>query len=250
MNTDDMLIKRLHDLANRAYGRGFTVFSDFLSATDLTMFYRERKKFVGAKSYCFGGFPDAERQMIAFSMDEYEDIIFPITCLRIMPVQKKFAGELTHRDYLGAILNLGIERTMLGDIMVTDQTAYLFCKNSIASFIMDNCFRIHHTSVKIEEVSWDEIDYVQQYEEITGTVSSLRMDSILAVFSRLSRSKCCDLIHAEKVISNQQLILSPHYTPKDQEIISVRGLGKFIYCEDETHVTKKGRFFIKLLKYK
>lgn len=250
MNTDDMFIRRLQDLSNRSYQRGFTVYSDFLSPAEMTSFLREKKMFSNTKIHYYGGFPNAERQMIAFQANEFDEIAFPITCLGISPLQKKFAEELTHRDYLGAILNLGIERTMLGDIIVTNQTTYLFCKNSIASFIMDNCFRIRHTSVQVKEVCWDDVDYVQQYEEINGTVSSLRIDSILAVFSRMSRNKCLDLIHSEKVSSNHQLITSPHYTPKDKEIISVRGLGKFIYCGEDIRTTKKGRFYIKLLKYK
>lgn len=252
MNNDEITVRRLLDLAHRADQRGIVTYSDFLSNNELQIYFNDKKQFNFVDVTMYGGFPEAERQVLAFSpkITWGGEPDYPIACLYITPAHKKFAEDLTHRDYLGAILNLGIERTMLGDILVTDNAAYLFCKDSIASFILKECIRIRHTTVRIEQIKCNEISYVQQYEEISGTVSSLRLDSILTICTRLSRGKCTDLIHAEKVFCNHKLILSPHYTPADGEIISIRGIGKFVFCREETKVTKKGRNFIKLLKYK
>ncbi len=252
MEKDVVLKRRLLDLANRAYQRGITTYSDFLSNGDMQVYFGEKSSLNFVNTAMFGGYEGAERQIISFSPKENPADIddYPITCLEITPAHKKFAEDLTHRDYLGAILNLGIERTLLGDILVTEYAAYLFCKSSIASFIMEECIKIRHTTVMVKEIQFQDISYEQKFEEISGTVSSLRLDSILTVCTRLSRGKTSELIRCEKVFINHRLVTSTHYIPSDGDVISVRGIGKFVYSDTDTHLTKKGRQFIKLLKYK
>lgn len=252
MENDIILKRRLMDLANRSHQREIITYSDFLSDGDLQVYFHDKNNFDFVNTAMFGGYSEAERQIISFSpkTQPVNELFYPISCLEITPVHIKFAEDLTHRDYLGAILNLGIERTLLGDILVTEHVAYLFCKSSIASFIIEQCCRIRHTTVVVKEVDFKRISYKKEFEEVTGTVSSIRLDSILAICTRLSRGKCNDLIRSEKVFVNHRLILSPHYTPTNGEIISIRGVGKYIFCQEETRVTKKGRIFIKLLKYK
>lgn len=252
MENDNILKRRFMDLANRAHQRGIITYSDFLSDGDLQIYFRVKSNFDFVNTAMYGGYPDAERQIISFlpCVQPLNELIYPISCLEIAPVHKKFAEDLTHRDYLGAILNLGIERTLLGDILVTEHVAYLFCKSSIASFIIEQCCRIRHTTVVVREVDFTQVSYKKEFEEVSGTVSSLRLDSILTVCTKLSRGKCTELIRSEKVFVNHRLITSPHYTPSDEDIISIRGVGKFIFCQEEARMTKKGRFFIKLMKYK
>ena len=95
-----------------------------------------------------GGYHGAERQMIAFyptDLGFYWE--YPICCLKIEPKAVKFSEALTHRDYLGTILGLGVERSVIGDILVKEHGAWVFCHNKIADFIMKNLCRVRHTTV-------------------------------------------------------------------------------------------------------
>ena len=86
-----------------------------------------------------GGYEDAERVIVRFGSEDelgYEEA-YPITLLRIAPLQSKFADDLTHRDFLGSLMNLGIERDVLGDLLINEKCAYLFCKESVADYIID-----------------------------------------------------------------------------------------------------------------
>ena len=86
----------------------------------------------------FGGYDFSERQMVAFLPDAlYYDYGYPMQALKICPVNKRFAEDLTHRDYLGAIMNLGTSRTKIGDIIQTDDGAIVFVKEEISDYIME-----------------------------------------------------------------------------------------------------------------
>lgn len=86
----------------------------------------------------YGGFDGAERVMVAFGPAP-EPADYPITCLHIAPKQEKFAEELTHRDYLGTLMGLGLERRVLGDILPCGKGAYLFAPQAWRSILRPNC---------------------------------------------------------------------------------------------------------------
>lgn len=135
---EQQLEKHFRDLARTAYQRGIVVFSDFLNLNELNIFQSLRPEFSYLKMENFGGYELAERQIAIFRPEApvfYTD--YPICCLKITPLNVKFAESLNHRDYLGAILNLGLERTCLGDILVEDDAAYLFCLERMADFIRE-----------------------------------------------------------------------------------------------------------------
>ncbi len=88
----------------------------------------------------------AERQMVAFLPDAlYYEYHYPMKVVRIQPVNPRFAEELTHRDYLGALMNLGIERGKMGDILVRDGYAEVFVCPRIGEYITEQLTRIRHT---------------------------------------------------------------------------------------------------------
>ena len=99
---------------------------------ELSSFYEEKRSLEYAKPTVFGGTEASERAVVRFGDPEafgYEED-FPIDILAIVPLADKFADDLTHRDFLGALMSLGIERSLLGDIIVTGKKAYLFCLNA------------------------------------------------------------------------------------------------------------------------
>ena len=109
-----------------------------------------KKELLFAYPSTFGGSESSERQIIRFGSPEifgYDDS-FPISILKIAPLTPKFAQELEHRDYLGAIMNLGIERSLIGDILIKEKDAYIYCMNHIAEFITDNLTTVKHNHVR------------------------------------------------------------------------------------------------------
>ena len=175
---EQQLEKHFRDLARTAYQRGIAVFSDFLNLNELNIFQSLRPEFSYLKMESFGGYELAERQIAVFRPEApvfYAD--YPICCLKITPLNVKFAESLNHRDYLGAILNLGLERTCLGDILVEDDAAYLFCLERMADFIRENLTRIRHTSVYVEQVEAEDFHYEPKYKEVGGTVASVGLTS-------------------------------------------------------------------------
>ena len=244
-----MLQKRLIELSRTAYQRGIVTYSDFLNLNELNILHSIPK----AELYCtyrtFGGYDLSERQMVAFLPDAlYFDCEYPISVLKIRPLQKKFAGELSHRDFLGSVMNLGIERCKIGDILVLEQEAIIFVCQSLESFVKDDLTLIKHTSVLCMTEQLKNLQYKPSFKEIKGTVSSLRLDSLLALAFSSSRTKLVAYIEGGRVFVNGKLITSNGYQIKEDDIISVRGLGRFQYKELIIQ-TKKGRYMVTIHLY-
>ena len=246
---EQQLEKHFRDLARTAYQRGIAVFSDFLNLNELNIFQSLRPEFSYLKMESFGGYELAERQIAVFRPEApvfYAD--YPVKCLKITPLNAKFAEDLNHRDYLGAVLNLGIDRACLGDILVEEDAAYLFCLERMADFIRDNLIRIRHTSVYVEQVEAENFHYEPKYKEVNGTVASVRLDKLLALAFNASRSSLTGLIEGGKVFVNGKLVTSNGYEPKEGDLISVRGMGRFRF-RGTGGQSKKGREYVILWRY-
>jgi len=244
-----MLQKRLIELSKIAYQRNIVSFSDFLNLNELNILHTTPKQEFFSCYETFGGYECAERQMVAFLPDAlcYEKN-YPITTLKITPLMKKFSEKLSHRDYLGALLNLGIERSKLGDILVEDDCAVLFAHKSMEDFLIQELARIKHTSVVITVEDMRQFSYQPKISEIKGTVSSLRLDSLLSLAFASSRTKLVAYIENGKVFVNGKLITSNGYQIKENDIVSVRGLGRFQFKETVSQ-TKKGRYYVTIYLY-
>lgn len=250
MNKEELMLrKRLIELSNQAYSRDIVTFSDFLNLNELHILHTTPKDMLLTRYETYGGYDMSERQMAAFLPDAlYYEYEYPLRVVEITPLHQKFAEELTHRDYLGALMNLGIERSRLGDIIVDGKSALVFAKEEIADYIAENLFRIRHTEVRTSIKEAGEIYYTPKYEEIKGTVPSIRLDTVLSVAYPLSRSKLTPYIENGKVFVNGKLITNNGYQLKRGDIISVRGMGRISY-EELLSETKKGRYMILVKKY-
>ncbi|MCR5785912.1 MAG: hypothetical protein K6G40_09770 [Eubacterium sp.] len=244
MNKDNDIIKRFTELRNKS--RDCFIFTEFLSPEESSLVYRAAYENEFTLS---GGFDDAERVVIRFgNKDElgYE-IPFPIALMQISPLNKKFSDTLSHRDYLGALMNLGIERKMLGDIIIKDNEAYVFVLEHMTTYISENLTRVKHTSIKTELISELPEDVRPKYKEDEEIVPSLRIDAIISKIYNLSRGGAKELFSAGKVFVNSRLCINPDYQALENDVISVRGFGKFTYiCKSSE--TKKGNAVIKILK--
>lgn len=234
--------RRLSELAERSYSQNIYTFTNFLGLSSLQAFYEIRKELEYAGCDLNGGAPMCERQMIRFGSAEtlgYE-AEYPIVCLRIEPLLLKFAENLTHRDFLGAVMNLGIEREMVGDILVEEKAAYVFCVESIAPYIVDNLDQVRHTHVKchITEVP-DELASPKM-EDVSVSVSSPRIDGVISKLYNIPRSTSLELFRAGRVFVNGRMTENNSYSLRQGDTVTARGFGRFCY-EGEQGETRKGK---------
>ena len=246
----ELLKRRFIELGRKSYEGGIFLFTDFLGLSEQSAFDECRPQLRGIKYTVFGGAEGAERVMIRFGDPEelcYE-LPFPITTLRIAPANQKFADKLTHRDFLGAILNLGIEREMLGDIVIIDNVGYIFALDSIADYIAENLIRVKHTDIRREIVYSLPEGELFKTERRTVQVSGERLDAIVARVFSLSRDDAQSLFKKRLVFASGRQIESASYTPKADEVVSVRGHGRFIYRGFASN-TRKGKMNIEIDVY-
>lgn len=250
MNKEELfLVNRLGDLANTAYERNIYTYSDFLNINELSILNQIKETLPPVTLNITGGNPYAERKIAVFApKDIYYEEELPIAVLSIAPINSKFADNLSHRDFLGAILNLGINRNKIGDIFVKENGAFIYCKEDISTYIIENLFKIKHTQVSISKAECTLIDVVPNLKEITGTISNIRLDSLIATAFKTTRSSIISCIEEKKVFINGKLTTSNGANVKKGDIVSVRGKGRFIF-EGVIKETKKGRNLIKLRLY-
>ncbi|MDD2354867.1 MAG: YlmH/Sll1252 family protein [Lachnospiraceae bacterium] len=248
MTQDDIRFrKRIEELQQNAYRNSLFLFTDFLNETEL----EEAAEILGDSGISSsGGWDGAERRMLRFGSEEDMGytVPFPITIIRISPLLDKFSDEFTHRDFLGAVLNLGIERSVIGDILIREHTAWLFAKDTIASFIVQNLDQVKHTHVRCEVVT--EVPDALQPKLVREDfqISSERLDAVVSHVYNLSRSQSLDLFRTGKVTVNGRVTENNSAAPKSGDAIAVRGYGKMIYT-GTGGVTRKGKLNASVEKY-
>ncbi len=249
MDKDEFLLKRIRELANLSYQRDIVTFTDFLNLNEQNMLSTLKLHQMGVNVKLFGGYEHAERRMAAF----YPGTVgfswdFPIDCLKIEPKALRFSEDLSHRDYLGAILNLGVDRSVAGDILMKDKEAWFFCLHKMSEFFIENLVRVKHTTVLVSRIEQAEEIPGPEFELISGTCASVRLDALIGLSFQTSRSSMVSFIESGLVFVNGKLVTSNGYEPKEGDIISVRGKGRFIY-DGISRQTKKGRLGVSLRKY-
>ncbi len=238
----ELIKKRLSELARRAYVSGIFTFSDFLGLSEQSSFSEIKPTLSGIKYTLFGGCDGAERVMVRFGdADElgYE-LPFPISALKLEPVSPKFAEKLSHRDYLGAILNLGIERSVVGDIVIKEGEAFVFVKDDIAEYIQKELTRVRRTDIKVTLAEGIPEGELYKTERRKIQLASERLDAAIARVYNMSRDDAQRLFAKGLVFASGREIVSASYTPKPDEIISVRGHGRFIYRGFDSN-TRRGK---------
>ncbi len=256
---EQIIYNHFNDLSRLANKRGRPVFSGFVGLNEMGLMYKlfEEKNILENYVIVFGGYKDAERKMVCFLPEEgyreVEENDFPIECIKISPVNKKFCDALTHRDFLGTIMGVGIERDQVGDIVVKKADTgnacigYVFCCQDKASLLL-NIKRVRHTSVQAKTVDGAYLSLIQEYKDIHGSVSSMRLDAVTAVAIKMSRSKCLLLIKDGNVHINGRLCTENSKILYDGDIISISGYGKY-RIEASQFTTKKGRYHITVKQY-
>lgn len=251
MNEEQWLEKRVEELAEKCRMRDIPTHTEFLNLNEQDIFYRTMRKQKGVRYVLAGGYPMAERKVGMFLpsyLEEGDESMLPVSCVHILPLNEKFADKLSHRDYLGALMNLGIERHKTGDIVADGTRAWLFCMTDLADYICENLGQVRHTRVyaEIGEVPAEVLQ--PEFETIEGSVASVRLDALLALAFKTSRSKMVPCLEAGQVFVNGRLVMSASEVPAEGAIVSVRHMGRFVYRGVKSE-TRKGRLFVTVDRY-
>lgn len=245
------LFARLDDMSDVAR-RGEVARSDFLSPREL--FYAEAYlKSRGVSYFCFGGVIGAERQRV-YLLPEYigevtnacelEDYGFS---LDISAVKIKTAGykKLSHRDYLGCVLGLGVERDVIGDIFVLEErgdSAVMLCKSSIAQFFVSELKKVGSEGARVSVISLDDVVIPERKTaQISDTVASPRLDCVVGAICSLSREKARLAVVSGLVELDFEEEQRPDRSVNAPCLVSVRGYGRYRVCS-LCDKTRKGRY--------
>lgn len=242
--------QRFIDLANQCYQNGHYTFTHFLSLADQADFYEIQREISFVDYAMEGGSELAERMLLRFGSEEmfgYEEP-FPISCIHCKPMTPKFAEVLSHRDVLGALMHLGVERDVLGDIWVKEKECYIFCLTSMAEYICDQLTKIRHTNVTCQLVEELPEECKPKRKEEEHNMASVRCDVVVASVYKLSRSKCIPLFQEKKIFVNGRQFENNSGILREGDTVSVRGFGKFTY-KGILRETKKGRYTVQIERY-
>lgn len=258
MNEKDILISKALDKKRQSADNSMITHTNFLSLDEISLVRttdREYNEYVN--TFYYGGYGDSERQ-IALFVPKFYDITDvneflidneddnPVCIVRLK--KDKFT-TLSHRDYLGAIMGLGLKREMVGDIKVTDNGADVFCLKSSADYICENLRKSGRGSVSGEILSVNSFSSAEdKYELLFATVSSLRLDGIIAAFFNLSRSTAAETVNKGLVYVNSSQCLKIDYNLKEGDKIVFRGKGKTVLTEIKG-TSKKGKLKIEYKRY-
>ncbi|MDD5899457.1 MAG: YlmH/Sll1252 family protein [Lachnospiraceae bacterium] len=245
---DELLLKkRISELRKRAEFSYRTEFTDFLTLSEIET---AKTVLTGTNYMFYGGLHDTERRMLCIAPPDVTILpeIFPICGIRIVPKNIKFSDDFSHRDVLGSVLGLGLERDVIGDIFIKEKEAYLLCAERIASFLIQNMTQVRHTNVICNVAQADEGEFEREYQTIVRTVSAIRIDSVAAAAFGVSRSSAANAVSGGKVFINGRETTSPSVAVKEQDVISFRGLGK-ARLKEIGSLTKKGRIAVTLERY-
>ncbi len=248
MNKEDrQFLKRIDELSERAEKRRSRECSDFLSLA-------EQSVLLGNAPYncrLWGGYEAAERKLALFDEwhDEHIEADEQLVLIKIAPVNAKFSDALTHRDFLGSLMNMGLRRECFGDIVLQGNTAYLFCMAEVREYVLQNIDRVKHTTVKTELVQSLPAEITERATVQSYSVNSLRLDALIGAVYKLSRSEAKDLIEAEgKAYINGRETQNAAAQVCDGDMVSLRGYGRFRY-EGTSGETRKGRLRVDLKVY-
>ncbi len=196
-----------------------------------------------AEYYLDGGFPETERKILVIgTMEKSKDDDF--LCILEIKAQK----NLSHREVLGSLLGTGIKRDVVGDIIIQENIAYVAVLKEISKYLIQNLEKIGREKVSVRIIdNIDEIEIKDNTKEINVTLASLRLDSAVSACYGLSREVSANLIKNAKVKLNYKEALNPSKQIKEEDLISVRGYGRFVVSQIVGE-TRKSRIRVVLKK--
>jgi len=206
------------------------------------------EKFNDVSIVSFGGHAMAERSIIGFFYGEKCNQ-FPITAI-LINYSSKFSKKLSHRDFLGSIIGLGIDRSLIGDILVSNGEAIVYALDEISEYVCTNIEKVSNTRVTASKIEFEKIQESPVLkEEQRIIVASLRIDVILSSVFNMSRSQISKLISSEKVLLNWSVVTNASKPISEKDILTLRGFGR-VEIFEIIGKTKKDRFIMNIYKFR
>jgi RNA-binding protein YlmH len=243
---DQLLCSKIDDAVTLSLTRQKPYYFSFMSQRRQAVADKYLKT-ICFDNYCFyGGYDASERKVLGLFYDKTDISDFPVSAI-VFKFRK--CDKLQHKDFLGALMSLGIERESVGDILVEDGRCVVFAKTELKDYITSQIFKVGNVGVTVEELNGDDLPKGRGQEELTFTVTSLRLDNIVAAICNLSREKTKNLILSGCVsvdfMQNQNV---------SQQLsqgcnLTIRGKGKFVF-NAILGETKKGRIRISVIHYR
>ena len=251
-NEDErVLMRHAEDLARIAVERGIPRCSGFLSDREQLLAQAAMNR-AGCSCWRWeGGWPDAERRVLCIEPEGAAAA--PVACLHIVCRLAPGAEPPRHQDYMGSLLGQELKREAIGDIVLdTEQAgaAWVFVLKTAAPVIAGDLARIGSIAAGVQTVPLEGVPSfgTARREELTATVSSLRLDSVLAAMLHCSRGMAADLIAAGRVEVNHVAMSSAHAPVYPQDVFTVRGKGRYELTQLPGK-SKKDRYIIAYIKY-
>lgn len=250
-----LLVNRLHELAQKAYTYNMPIFSDFLDLADIQLAKQcglEKNSVIVRYSNLF--YQD-ERQIVGFFPSDYDMMseaellkVFPIDIFLLSPSFDTVI-DFNHRDLLGSVMGLNIERKLIGDILVYDTNAYLQCHQRISQLVYTELILVRQQSVGIKRVEQLSVAQLKpRCNELDTTVASLRLDGIIKAICHQSRTTAASIIQRGHVKVNQIEVTKIHRLLESGDLLSIKGYGKYKVISTNPSA-KSSRIRITYLQY-
>ena len=259
---DKILIDKIEDKARLCSENSMITNSDFLDMHERSVAAEMRLQYPDVKMIFYGVFEDAERSVAVFlpeyieaeNSDELRAYFSenpqdnPLSLIRLE--KDKFSPALSHRDYLGALMGLGIRRETTGDIAVDENGCKMVVLSKIAPFIAENMNKAGRGTLRAEIIP---VSQVENGAKATGvpdsfTVSSMRLDSVIKNAFRVSRNDAVSAIESGVVFVNDIECGKPDKKVSQGDKIVFRRKGRII-VNDCSSVSKKGRIIVGIIKF-
>ncbi|WP_446899327.1 RNA-binding protein [Clostridium sp. LBM24168] len=240
------IVSNIYDRIVLAKKTGRNIYTNEFYTPNIWKMIKSMENQIDLNVFSYGIFEDAERRMIAFSRNEIKE--YPIDLMRITS-NCKFS-RLYHRDYLGALMSLGLKREKFGDVILKENgCCYMACSRDISKYIESSFTKVGNLSCKVDILDLNEVEIPNyDFEFITINVSSMRLDCIVSSLCNLSRNNGETLIKKGKVQVNYFECNKKDSVLDCNSTIAIRGYGKFKLSE-RVGITAKGRIKVLVKKF-
>ena len=247
-----LLLARVLDQQARAEQRGLPTHTGFLSPAEQAQSADLLMAAAPGQGILFGGYPEAERKLWAFLPDWLEEETWQQgeDCpVRALQVKTSPGAKLTHRDYLGSLMGLGLTREKIGDILLGEDGAQVLVLGETLPILLSQWEKAGRYPVRLEEIPLSALTPTPgQIKEIRATVASPRLDAVLAAGFSIPRSRAAELIRAGRVMVNHRPQEKGDKLVEEGDTLTCRGLGKCVLTA-VVGTSKRGRIILTLARY-
>lgn len=240
-DTEDVI--KVYECMTLAYNKGIPTFTKFFCKPNIWLYFTKKFNSNNFLVEAKGAFEECDRRILSFN--NIYDIPYPYKILKI--TNKSKFNKLSHKDYLGSLMALGLEREKLGDLRVIDDFAIVPIYDEVVDYILSSLNSVGKAPISIEEIFEENLPQSNFLEDII-IVPSLRLDNIVSKLAKVSRGKAIELIDSGRVLIDYSKSIEKSKEIKEGQRITIPGVGKFIIGEIVGN-TKSGRYRVKINKF-